>query len=168
MSLISSLRNSRITSMFAIWLTTLPLAAQQQGNTPPPPSGTETQAQQNSGTQSQQTNNTQNGAVGITPSMLVVPPAPKLPLPTGTDYSRPKMPFPNLLAPYTVRGVPEASYLNAPKLEEMLHDGKIMLSLNDAIALGLADNLDLAIARYNLPIADTDLLRTKAGSSIPA
>src|SRR5579864_3992228 len=102
MSLISSLRNSRITSMFAIWLTTLPLAAQQQGNTPPPPSGTETQAQQNSGTQSQQTNNTQNGAVGITPSMLVVPPAPKLPLPTGTDYSRPKMPFPNLLAPYTV------------------------------------------------------------------
>ncbi len=40
-----------------------------------------------------------------------------------------------------------------------------MLSLNDAIAIALADNLDIAVARYNLPIADTDILRTKAGGS---
>src|SRR5207237_4707675 len=45
-------------------------------------------------------------------------------------------------------------------------DGKIMLSLNDAIALALENNLDLAIARYNLSIADTDLLRTQAGGSV--
>ncbi|HEY6352808.1 MAG TPA: TolC family protein [Candidatus Angelobacter sp.] len=155
MSLIGSLRNSRALSLFAIWLTTLPLAA-QQGNTTPPQSGNNTQAQQTGSTPDQTT--------GIAPSMLVIPPAAKFPSPTGMDYSRPKMPLPNLLAPYTVRNVPEASYLNAPKLEEMIHDGKIMLSLNDALALGLADNLDLAIARYNLPIADTDILRTKAGS----
>ena len=36
---------------------------------------------------------------------------------------------------------------------------------SDAISLSLENNLDLAIARYNLPIADTDLLRTKAGGS---
>jgi outer membrane protein TolC len=41
----------------------------------------------------------------------------------------------------------------------------MMLSLNDAIALTLENNLDLAIARYNLDIADTDLLRTKAGGA---
>ena len=40
-----------------------------------------------------------------------------------------------------------------------------MLSLDDAIALGLENNLDLAIARYNLPIADTDILRTQGGGT---
>ena len=40
------------------------------------------------------------------------------------------------------------------------------LSLNDAIALALENNLDVAIARYNLNIADTDVLRAKAGATI--
>jgi outer membrane protein TolC len=44
-----------------------------------------------------------------------------------------------------------------------MRDGKLYISLQDAIALALENNLDLAIARYNLPIADTDILRTKAG-----
>jgi outer membrane protein TolC len=35
--------------------------------------------------------------------------------------------------------------------------------LKDAIRLALENNLDIAIARYNLPIADMDILRTKAG-----
>ena len=39
----------------------------------------------------------------------------------------------------------------------------LYLSLKDAIDLALEDNLDLAIARYNLPIANTDILRTQAG-----
>jgi len=38
--------------------------------------------------------------------------------------------------------------------------------LNDAIALALENNLDIAIARYNLNIADTDVLRAKAGAQI--
>jgi hypothetical protein len=40
-----------------------------------------------------------------------------------------------------------------------------MLALNDAVALALENNLDLVIARYNLPIADTDILRTKSGAA---
>jgi outer membrane protein len=48
----------------------------------------------------------------------------------------------------------------------LMHDGKLYLSLNDAIALALENNLDIAIARYNLNIADTDVLRAKAGASI--
>jgi len=44
-----------------------------------------------------------------------------------------------------------------------MREGKVFLSLNDAIALALENNLDIAIARYNLNIADTDLLRSQAG-----
>jgi outer membrane protein TolC len=47
-----------------------------------------------------------------------------------------------------------------------MHDGKLYLSLNDAIALALENNLDIAISRYNLNIADTDVLRAKAGAQI--
>jgi outer membrane protein TolC len=46
-----------------------------------------------------------------------------------------------------------------------VREGKLYISLQDAITLALENNLDLAIARYNLPIADTDILRTKAGGS---
>ena len=41
-----------------------------------------------------------------------------------------------------------------------------MLSMDDAIALALENNLDIAISRYNLNIADTDILRARAGDSI--
>jgi outer membrane protein len=45
-------------------------------------------------------------------------------------------------------------------------DGKIYLSLSDAVLLALENNFDIAIARINLDIADTDILRAKAGSSL--
>ena len=49
-----------------------------------------------------------------------------------------------------------------------MHDGKLYLSLDDAIALALENNLDIAIARYNLNIADTDVLRARAGAPFSA
>jgi outer membrane protein TolC len=52
---------------------------------------------------------------------------------------------------------------NSPRLEQLIRDGKLYISLQDAIDLALENNLDLAIARYNLPIADTDIQRTRAG-----
>jgi len=51
-------------------------------------------------------------------------------------------------------------------MDQLVRDGKIYLSMSDAIALALENNLDLAIARYNLPIADTDVLRAKAGQNL--
>lgn len=71
----------------------------------------------------------------------------------------------NPFSPYTPEHVPEPVLTNSPRLDQMIRDGKLFLSLKDAIYLALENNLDLAIARYNLPIADTDLLRTKAGGS---
>src|SRR5271166_4337414 len=66
---------------------------------------------------------------------------------------------------YLPNTVPEPQLTNSPRLDQLIHDGKLYISLKDAIALAIENNLDVAIARYNLPIADTDILRTKAGGS---
>src|SRR5882762_9505855 len=71
----------------------------------------------------------------------------------------------NPFSPYTPEHVAEPVLTNSPRLDRLVRDGKLYLSLKDAIYLALENNLDLAIARYNLPIADTDLLRTQAGGS---
>jgi outer membrane protein TolC len=81
------------------------------------------------------------------------------------DYSKPKS-HANPIGPYTPRRVPAPNFSNTPRIEQLLKDGQLMLSLNDAIALALENNLDLAIARYNLDIADTDILRAKSGSTV--
>jgi outer membrane protein TolC len=46
-----------------------------------------------------------------------------------------------------------------------LQDGKILLSIDDAVSLALENNLDIGIARYNLNISDTDILRAKSGAN---
>ncbi len=81
------------------------------------------------------------------------------------DYSKAPRQFPNVFAPYQGRHVPPPTMNNSARTAGVVRDGKIMLSLNDAIALALENNLDLGIARFNLAIADTDLLRTKAGAT---
>jgi outer membrane protein TolC len=81
----------------------------------------------------------------------------------GFNISVPKSHNP--LTTYSPSHVPAPVFSNSPRLNALIHDGKLYLSLKDAISLALENNLDLAIARYNLPIADTDLLRTKAGGT---
>ena len=66
---------------------------------------------------------------------------------------------------YRSNSVPEPQLANSPRLDQLIRDGKLYISLKDAISLAIENNLDVAIARYNLPIADTDILRTKAGGS---
>jgi len=82
------------------------------------------------------------------------------------NYSAAAKPFPDVLAPYKARTVPEPNLKNAARIDQLLREGKIYLSMDDAIALALENNLDLELARYNLNIADTDLLRARAGSQI--
>src|SRR6202165_4991737 len=82
------------------------------------------------------------------------------------EYAKPKPLLPNAVAPYTARHLAPPNLSNAPRIEELMHDGKLYISMNDAVALALENNLDIAIARYNLNIADTDIWRAKAGSSI--
>src|ERR1700677_1345700 len=86
------------------------------------------------------------------------------PLPV-LNYSQPVSHFPNPIAPYTARHLAAPNLANTARIDQLMRDGKLYLSLNDAIALALENNLDIAIARYNLNIADTDILRAKAGAS---
>src|SRR6266576_5500141 len=69
----------------------------------------------------------------------------------------------NPVQAYLPKQTPEPSLTNSPLLGQLIRDGKLYLSLKDAIRLALENNLDLAIARYNLPIANMDILRTRAG-----
>src|SRR5882762_10401110 len=82
------------------------------------------------------------------------------------DYAKGNSHFPNPIRPYLGRSVPLPNLTNTPRIDQLMVNGKLMLSMNDAIALALENNLDIAISRYNLNIADTDVLRTKAGASV--
>ena len=85
---------------------------------------------------------------------------------TAVDYTKPKSHFWNPIAPYTPITVPQVRLGNTPQLIQLLRDGKIYLSLSDAVTLALENNYDIEIARMNLDIADTDILRTKAGGAL--
>src|SRR6202035_5086431 len=87
------------------------------------------------------------------------------PLPV-LNYSKPVSHFPNPIGPYSPRYLPAPNLANTARIDQFMRDGKLYLSLNDAIALALENNLDIAIARFNLNIADTDVLRARAGASI--
>jgi outer membrane protein len=82
------------------------------------------------------------------------------------DYSKPTSHFPSPIAPYRAQHVPPPNLSNTARIDQLMRDGKIMLSIDDAVALALENNLDMAISRYNLNIADTDVLRAKSGNSI--
>lgn len=98
-------------------------------------------------------------------------PLPQAPMPqrnahpySDQDYSRGKRSWPNPFVVYTVREVAPLNVSNSGRTDRLLIDGKLYLSLNDAVAMALEDNLDIGIQRYNLSIADTDILRTGSGA----
>ncbi|HUV97109.1 MAG TPA: TolC family protein, partial [Acidobacteriaceae bacterium] len=104
---------------------------------------------------------------------MVATPAPPQPIatepyslrPTSHDFSRGKSQIPNPFSVYTATTVPPPRLTNSSRIDSLYRDGKIYLSLDDAIMLALQNNFDIAIARYNLDIADTDLLRARSGLS---
>src|SRR5246127_5200083 len=93
------------------------------------------------------------------------PSVPPKPFVVG-EYAKPRSHFPNPIAPYEEHRVAPPNLTNTPRLDQLMQNGKLLLSMNDAIALALENNLDIAISRYNLSIADTDVLRTKAGANV--
>ena len=85
---------------------------------------------------------------------------------TSRDYSKPFGSWlRNPIGVYMPTNIPKASFNNSVRLTDLVKDGKIYLSLSDAIALAIENNYDIAIARYDLDIADTDILRTRAGGA---
>jgi outer membrane protein len=99
------------------------------------------------------------------------PPAPQPQSPDRTihvsnqDYTSGKRWFPNLLAPYTPTPVPQPVLINSPGIEQMIKDGKLSISLQEAIDLALQNNLDISIQRYAPWLAEANILRTLSGAS---
>ncbi len=87
---------------------------------------------------------------------------------TPTDFTKERKYFPNPLAPYKSYDLPATRFTNSPRLDDLVKNGKIYLSLSDAITLALENNYDIAIARYNLDIADTDILCRSRGHHFAA
>jgi outer membrane protein len=82
------------------------------------------------------------------------------------DFGKERGYYPNPLAPYLPTTAPAVNFANSLRLEDLVKNGKIYLSLSDAIMLALENNYDIAIQRLNLDIADTDILRARSGSNI--
>ena len=55
---------------------------------------------------------------------------------------------------------------NSPLIRQVLRSGNIYLSLSDAVALAIQNNLDIELERYALPSADTEVLRAKGGGVV--
>jgi outer membrane protein len=66
---------------------------------------------------------------------------------------------------YSYPYVPSPSMANTPQLNQLIQNNKLELSLDAAIELALQNNLDIAVSRYQLPLARLDILRAKAGSA---
>ena len=67
---------------------------------------------------------------------------------------------------YRVTALPSTKYQNTDRYSALIRDGKLYLSLQDAIALALENNLDIELERYGPRMADTDLWRAQAGSLV--
>jgi outer membrane protein len=99
------------------------------------------------------------------PTAQGTPPSPARALKFGPDYSSGKSWFPNLIAPYTQMSIPEPELTNSPRLDQLIQNGKLMLSLEDAISLGLENNLSIAVERYVPWLDEATLLLSKSGAN---
>lgn len=79
------------------------------------------------------------------------------------DFSRGPSAFPDLFRPYRPIGIEPPVLANSPRIEQLIHDGKLSITLQDAIELALENSLDIAVQRYYPWTADTDILKTSAG-----
>ena len=79
------------------------------------------------------------------------------------DYSSGRKWFPNMIEPYTPMKMSEPSLTNTPRIEQLLQDGKLMLSLQDAISLALENNLAIQVERYTPWLDEVNLLRANSG-----
>jgi outer membrane protein len=101
-----------------------------------------------------QTSGTQAPAQGSVPISLGV---------SKYNYTHAPSFFPNIIAPYKEQFVEPGALANSPRLEQLIHDGKMNLSLQDAIALALENSMDIVVQRYNPWMADAGILKAKAG-----
>ena len=90
----------------------------------------------------------------------ISPNAPALPsYITGPNW------WPTVLKPYQPSSIRPLVMENSPRLHELIRNGKLRLSMADALALALENNLDIAVQRFWHPIAEVDVLRASSGQA---
>jgi outer membrane protein len=106
-------------------------------------------------------------AQGQPPAQTPAPPAAVVPFQfaRGTDYTLPASWYPHFLTPYRQRVIAQPQLTNSPRIDQLIKDGKLVLSLQDAIELALENNLDLMVQRYYPWVAEVDMLRTMGGGA---
>src|SRR5579872_4588220 len=70
---------------------------------------------------------------------------------------------PRFAWPHKSMRIRPLNFQNSPRVHELIRSGNLYLSLSDAISLAIENNLDLELGRYNLPAAETELLRARGG-----
>jgi len=102
-----------------------------------------------------------------TPQAATAKPAtPIVPVSLGSakyNYTRAPRAFPNLLAPYSPIKIESAGLTNSPRVDQLIHDGKLELSMQEAVELALENSMDIVVQRYNPWFADTGILKANAG-----
>ena len=58
------------------------------------------------------------------------------------------------------------SFENSPRIHDLIRSGNLYLSLSDALALAVENNLDIELQRFSIPVADTDVTRAKGGGTL--
>ena len=86
---------------------------------------------------------------------------PKRSSPTGLEPS-----FLGFLGPFHRPSVPALFPGAGERLNSLVKDGKLYLTLHDAIALAIENNLDVEVERNNIVVANTDLVRARGGGNI--
>src|ERR1700674_1159222 len=79
------------------------------------------------------------------------------------NYSHAPRHFPNLIAPYQPIRAEQPGLTNSPRIDQLIHDGKLELGLQDAVELALENSMDIVVQRYNPWFADTGILKASAG-----
>lgn len=123
-------------------------SAQPQGQTPPTPAEQPGQAS----SQGQ-------------PASAPVAPVRHLNFGLGRDYSKGPHWFPTIVRPYQQKTLPPATLTNTPRIEQLIHDGKLQLSIEDAISLALENNMNVAVERFVPWLDEANLLLAKSGAN---
>ena len=61
---------------------------------------------------------------------------------------------------------PAPDFQNSPRVHDLIRAGNLYLSLQDALALAIENNLDVELQRYGLPVSATELLRAQGGGIV--
>src|SRR4029079_699367 len=104
-------------------------------------------------------------SIAVLCALLVAAPPTFAQEPSPSPQPRPRW-YSGITQPYNARPLAPVNVSNSSRIDALLRAGNLYLSLSDAIALALENNLDVEIERYEFSLAEDDLLRAKSGAGI--